>query len=129
MMVSTSPASSFFDDLPNLIQLHRLLGALDMVLAFVRLDIGEDMDVDEDNFPPNFWIINAVAEQLGALSVEADYTRPHLEKIVRAVWEAAEQTPYASAFRSIYNDAVTNALFVDPVEERMFTSNWTYQLT
>lgn len=121
MIASTQPASSFFDDLPYLTQLHHLQGDLDMVLAFVRLDIGECMG--EDNFSPNFWIINAVAEQLGALSVEADFTRPHLEKTVRAVWEAAEQTPYASDFRSIYNDAVNNALFVDPVEALMFPSD------
>ncbi|EMF7614976.1 hypothetical protein R7365_000873 [Providencia stuartii] len=111
-----------------------------MVLAFVRLDIGEHPD--EDNFPPNFWIISAVAEQLGALSVEADFTRPHLEKMVRAVWKAAEQTPYASDFRRIYmvravwkaaeqtpyasdfrriyNDAIKNAQFEDPVEALMF---------
>ncbi|HHZ7077115.1 Uncharacterised protein [Citrobacter koseri] len=75
---------------------------------------------DEDNFPPNFWIISAVAEQLGALSVEADFTRPHLEKMVRAVWKAAEQTPYASDFRRIYNDAIKNAQFEDPVEALMF---------
>lgn len=118
MMASTCPASSFFDDLPYLTQLHHLLGDLDMVLAFVRLDIGEYMG--EDNFPPNFWIINAVAKQLGALSVEADFTRPHLEKTVSAVWDTAEQTPYASDFRSIYNDAVKNALFIDPVEVLMF---------
>ncbi|MFS1277506.1 hypothetical protein [Proteus mirabilis] len=80
MKVSTFPESSFFDDLHSLTQLHHLSGELDMVLAFVRLDIGEHPD--EDNFPPNFWIISAVAEQLGALSVEADFTRPHLEKMV-----------------------------------------------
>ncbi len=108
----------FFDDLHSLTQLHHLSGELDMVLAFVRLDIGEHPD--EDNFPPNFWIISAVAEQLGALSVEADFTRPHLEKMVRAVWKAAEQTPYASDFRRIYNDAIKNAQFEDPVEALMF---------
>ncbi|EFC1623607.1 hypothetical protein FA824_25570 [Escherichia coli] len=89
-----------------------------MVLAFVRLDIGECMD--EDNFPLNFWIIRAVAEQLGALSVKADFTRPHLEKMVRVVWDAADQTPYASDFRRIYNYAVKNAQFEDPVEALMF---------
>ncbi|MBT0351073.1 hypothetical protein ISO70_00115 [Morganella morganii subsp. morganii] len=118
MRVSTFPQSSFFDDLHYLTQLHHLSGDLDMVLAFVRLDIGECMD--EDNFPPNFWTISAVAEQLGVLSVKADFTRPHLEKRVRAVWEAAEQTPYASDFRRIYNDAVKNAQFEDPVEALMF---------
>lgn len=100
MKVSTFPESSFFDDLHSLTQLHHLSGELDMVLAFVRLDIGEHPE--EDNFPPNFWIISAVAEQLGALSVEADFTRPHLEKMVRAVWKAAEQTSYESDFRRIY---------------------------
>lgn len=118
MKVSTFPESSFFDDLHSLTQLHHLSGELDMVLAFVRQDIGEHPD--EDNFPPNFWIISAVAEQLGALSVEADFTRPHLEKMVRAVWKAAEQTPYASDFRRIYNDAIKNAQFEDPVEALMF---------
>ncbi|HHX4110663.1 TPA: hypothetical protein ACWK8Q_003875 [Escherichia coli] len=118
MKVSTFPESSFFDDLHSLTQLHHLSGELDMVLAFVRLDIGEHPD--EDNFPPNFWIISAVAEQLGALSVEADFTRPHLEKMVRAVREAADQTPYGSDFRRIYNDAIKNALFEDPVEALMF---------
>ncbi|WP_260452385.1 hypothetical protein [Escherichia coli] len=118
MRVSTFPQSSFFDDLHYLTLLHHLSGDLDMVLAFVHLDIGECMD--EDNFPPNFWIISAVAEQLGVLSVEADFTRPHLEKRVRVAWDAAEQTPYASDFRRIYNDAVKNAQFEDPVEALMF---------
>ncbi|MGV3070330.1 hypothetical protein ACEE86_20670, partial [Proteus mirabilis] len=83
MKVSTFPESSFFDDLHSLTQLHHLSGELDMVLAFVRLDLGEHPD--EDNFPPNFWLIRSVAEQLGALSVEAAFTRPHFGKMGRAV--------------------------------------------
>lgn len=82
-------------------------------LLFVRLDIGEHPD--EDNFPPNFWIISAVAEQLGALSVEADFTRPHLEKMVRAVRKRLSKR-LMSDFRRIYNDAIKNAQFEDPLK-------------
>lgn len=71
-------------------------------------------------FRQNFWLINAVATQFGELSAEADFTRPHLVDAVRAVWDATEQTQYASAFRRICNDAAVHARFIDSVEVLMF---------
>ena len=61
-----------------------------MVLAFVRLDIGEHPDAIISS---NFWIIRAVAEQLGRYRAEW-LRKSHLE-YGRATWKRPEQTPIA----------------------------------